>query len=353
MTAPKERLCGPDIVRFFAICFVVFVHGAGEMGIYKMNMQGTETFLFLCFRWLCYSCVPLFMVLTGYFQYRKQLNWRFYKGILPILASYGFISILAIAFRIWYWKEELSWFQWLCTIFDFTGDWYSWYVEMFIGLFLLIPFLNILYHGLPGKREKQLLIGILLFLTALPSLVSTFSAGGRMLDILPDYWLDIYPISYYYIGAYLREYPIRLNRWLTAGLLAGVILLVSGIGWHYFAGGPFIWEIFNGYYGITTVAITVLVFLLFYQGEIHWKPLRWLVTDVASLSFDMYLFSFIFDKWFYSLWLQGHPMQLRGMLVVAPAVLVASYLASCGKRLLFRGVTALWKFTQKTKADVV
>lgn len=345
----KRRLWGPDLVRFFAIVFVVFVHAAGELGIYKMEMTRWSTFVFLCFRWLCYCCVPLFMVLTGYFQNKKTISWKFYKGLLPILGSYVFISVLAIGFRIWYWKEENTAFGWLCTILDYSGDWYSWYVEMFIGLFLLIPFLNVLYNNLKNQREKQLLIGILLFLTGLPSLVSTFSLGGQILDILPDYWLDLYPICYYYIGAYLREYPIRLNKWVNLAALAGVILFVSGVGWHYFQGGPFVWEYFNGYYGITTVAITVLVFLLFYQADTRCRPVRWLVTDVAGLSFDMYLFSFIFDKLFYGEWLKSHPMQLKAMLVIAPCVLVASYLAACGKRLLWKGCKTVYSKLNKEK----
>ena len=71
----------------------------------------------------------------------------------------------------------------------FTGAPHAWYVEMYIGLFLLILFLNVLYHGLTSRRQKQVLILTLLAVTALPALTnlyhSCFPPGGRSCTPLP------------------------------------------------------------------------------------------------------------------------------------------------------------------------
>lgn len=38
---------------------------------------------------------------------------------------------------------------------DFTGSNYSWYIEMYIGLFLLAPFLNLAYGKLKSKSKSR------------------------------------------------------------------------------------------------------------------------------------------------------------------------------------------------------
>ena len=38
-------------------------------------------------------------------------------------------------------------------IFSFSTIPYGWYVEMWIGLFLMVPFLNILWWNCPSKKQ--------------------------------------------------------------------------------------------------------------------------------------------------------------------------------------------------------
>ena len=59
----------------------------------------------------------------------------------------------------------------ILSILDFSADSYAWYIEMYIGLFLIIPFLNILWNNLNDVGRKWLII-TLLGLTALPSLLN-------------------------------------------------------------------------------------------------------------------------------------------------------------------------------------
>ena len=58
---------------------------------------------------------------------------------------------------------------------QFTLANYSWYIEMYLGLFLLIPFLNIVYNGLPSQKAKLWLVITMLILTALPAVVNIYN----------------------------------------------------------------------------------------------------------------------------------------------------------------------------------
>ena len=55
-------------------------------------------------------------------------------------------------------QKELTVTDMVFKLLDFTGAPYSWYIEMYLGLFLLIPFLNILYNNLASQRHKQILV---------------------------------------------------------------------------------------------------------------------------------------------------------------------------------------------------
>lgn len=160
-------------------------------------------------------CVPLFLLITGYLMNSKELNVKYYHGIIHTLQIYIVSTILCILFERYYLHNNLSIKYAVFSIFG--GDIaYSWYVEMYIGLFLLIPFLNILYHGLETQKRKQFLIVTLLFCTACPSLLNIFdlfnsdfwirpSVSSTYVTLIPDWWTMLYPITYY-IGAYLLSY---------------------------------------------------------------------------------------------------------------------------------------------------
>lgn len=135
----------------------------------------------------------------------KKLSLRYYKGIPHTLFIYLAASFCCMA--VVHFKETpYTWHTAIQDLIDFTGAPYAWYVEMYIGLFLLIPFLNLIYRNLEGKRQKQILILTLFVLTSLTSLINTSSY------FVPAYWLHTYPLLYYFIGCYLKEYPVQWKR---------------------------------------------------------------------------------------------------------------------------------------------
>ncbi len=114
--------------------------------------------------------------------------------------------------------------HYLLSIFDFSGANYSWYVEMYIGLFLIAPFLNLAYNKLESQRKKQVLVATLVVLTILPSLINAFrfdsaewwlkpiSETKGYQKLIPSFWMGaMYPVAYYFTGAYIREYGIKLK----------------------------------------------------------------------------------------------------------------------------------------------
>lgn len=302
MSKSSNRKIGLDLVRVLATLFVVSVHFFMNSGFYGIKFAGKKMFVAGAFRWLFYICCPLFMILTGYLNSNKKCEKSFYKKIIPIISSYIFICIAALLFRIFYLNEKISLFAAIIKIFSFEAVGYAWYVEMYIGLFLLIPFLNVLYNSLKDKKNKLILIATLLLITSLPPLTNVLTINNIKLNIFPDWWVNIYPFVYYFIGCFIKEYaPLKNKKMKLFGLLTMLLLLETGLSYVFsiiytpnFSRG-----FLGGYNCLLTIIISTLFFLLFYDVDIKSKYIKQPLAFISNLSLEIYLFSYISDKLVY------------------------------------------------------
>lgn len=335
----KERIFGLDLLRFIAIFFVICVHFFLNTNFYSTIpiKNGEVIFSLVALRWLFYICVPLFILLTGYLNCHKEPNKKYYQGLKKILISYLFISLVTIFIRIFILKEEQVPIAWLISIFNFTGIEYAWYVEMYLGLFLLIPFLNILFKNLTKKQKIVLTISLIL-MTSLPSFLNSFTLLDTNLNILPDYWLLIYPLTYYFIGAFIREYQPKISK---------KFLLISIITTLFFQTLSYVllnnnelfsWNIFGNYGSFLTLIISVLFFLLIYDINLKNEKLKKIITRISLISFDMFLLSYIVDKTIYpkiSSYINRPIKYIVALIPTAIIIFICTYILSEIKNFIF------------------
>lgn len=152
---------------------------------------------------------------------KKSISKKYYLGVTRVLIIYLLTTISVLTYFLI--KDNIpmtiKYFIKGITSFD-TG--YSWYIEMYLGLFLIIPFINLTYHNLKNKKEKKLLIITMLIITSLPGIVNC------KYHLIPDWYIQFYPITYYFIGCYLSEYKININKYLNIFLYI-ISILISGI----------------------------------------------------------------------------------------------------------------------------
>lgn len=79
--------------------------------------------------------------------------------------------------------EDITFYSGLLSILAFKGANYAWYIEMYIGLFCLIPFLNLIWQGLEDQRQRKLLVLTMIGLTMLPKMLNNFNL------VEPGWWL--------------------------------------------------------------------------------------------------------------------------------------------------------------------
>ena len=331
-----KRKTSLDLIRSLAIFFVLSVHFFLNSNFYTKPIGGIDYLPLLFFRTLFFTCVPLFLLLTGYLQNKKEISGKYYKGIKKIIISFLFISVLSLVFNKVCLHNNDRILKGIINIFDYKTNEYSWYIEMYIGLFFLIPFLNILYNNIDSQKNKKILIATLAGLVSFGSLINSIKFQKMYVHIVPDYWNIIYPLLYYFIGCYISEYQIKINKKKGIICMLGMLLISTGFLYVYNKGEIFSWSFLGEYGGITTVITSTILFLLLYDINITNKYTTKVLTTISLLSLDMYLFSYITDHYFY------HDVSctkaldyLILFLKIMPLSFISAFILSYIKKLLF------------------
>lgn len=337
-----NRLAGLDVIRCVAIFSVITGHffvlnTPFRKAIFDASEMFGQGLVYLLF---CSTGVPLFIMMTGYLNTCKvECNRKYYKGMRKVLVSYLLFSVITILFRKYYLHEEISWMGWGLKILDFSAIPYGWYIEMWIGLYLLTPFLNMLYKAIPTQKQKLTLLVTLYTLTALPDLLNRYG-----LHLVPGFWQQVFPLTYFFIGSYIREYEPQL-RGIKAGMAITVILAICAINPVFnllFVKEHTMIQIAGGSNGVFGTIVAVLTFILLYKIDIKNIHVKNALARVSLLSLDMYLCCYIFDKIFYPYFIERYFINQAQFgiyfFVIVPLVFIASLLTAQLKEWAFKAV---------------
>lgn len=289
------RNTGLDIIRSTAIFLVIGGHFfLLNTPLREAAFDNISVFMQATVLSLCLVGVPLFVMLTGYLNINKRYSRTYYKNIGKVLFSYIFFSVITLLFRKYYQHEILSWTEWGLKILGFSAIPYAWYIEMWIGLYLVTPFLNILYKNIGEQKWKQLLIGILFIITTVPHWLNR-----NEMHLFPGFWQQCWPLVFYFLGAYIREYQPEIKKSLALAGIIGICLFnpVLNLLLH----RPSLILFGGGAEDICSFFVTILVFLSCYRLRINSYILKWIVVNISLCSLDIYLCCYIFDALYYPL----------------------------------------------------
>lgn len=253
-----------------------------------------------------------------------------------VLISYLLFSIITILFRKYGLNEEFSLRHAIGTILRFNAIPYGWYIEMWIGLYLLTPFLNLLYQAIPTQKQKLVLLVTLYILTALPDLLNRYG-----LHLVPGFWQSVFPLTYFFIGSYIREYEPELKgkKIVVAIIAILAICAINPIFTMLFVKGHTMIQIAGGSNGVFGTIVAVLTFILLYKIDIRNVWTKKVLTRISLLSLDMYLCCYIFDKIFYPYFIDRYFVDQAQFgiyfFVIVPLVFVASLLTAQVKEWIF------------------
>lgn len=316
----KQRSVNLDLIRCCAVWCVLSVHFFLNNGFYyEQIIMGTRAYIMILMRSFFMICVPLFLLLTGYLMGSKKLSRQYYfsENIIRIIFVYYVSSAVYVFASRYIFHEDIGLKKNIFNIIGVKSVGYGWYVEMYIGLYLLIPFLNILYQGLKTKWEKQCLIVVLLICTTFPSLFSVIDWN------IASWWTSLYPITYYYIGVYIKEYGLHLTVRRNIIVLGLCVILFGTLNYYKGYASLFEWTAYNDWYSFENIINSVLVFLLLLHIKTDFLPccVKEGIGKISELSFGIYLLSGISDKLIYPILkknIVSMPKRLEWYIVVVP-----------------------------------
>ncbi len=245
---------------------------------------------------------------------KKALSKKYYFGIVKLLIIYVLAAIACFIFKGLYDGAELSLKKLFLGTFDFTNANYSWYIEMYIGLFMLIPFLNLIYNNLKNKKQKQILVITFIALTTLPTVFNIYnfdslewwvhpSISKEFSKLIPSWWMGIYPLTYYFTGCYLKEFGVKFKTHTLLPAFVIAAILFGSLNYFRCFGVNFTTSINVFWYGFEPYILSVLLFslLLRINTQNFAKNLKLILWKLSDLVMGMFLLSFIFDKIIYTI----------------------------------------------------
>lgn len=349
------RDTGLDVTRILAFLSVISVHFFIGAEFYKNQVVGEKMYVMTMIRTLSMTCVPLFMLLTGYLTCRKEMELtpkgyiKYVIKLRHVLLTYLFATLVNQAYLKWGEGVQLSAVEVLKNVVGFFG--YGWYVEMYIGLYLLIPFFAVLTRSL-DKRSLAIFTSVLAVLTVVPSLFNVFDyssfssfLSGESKKLFPDWWAKIYPVTYWFIGAYLRKYvDIKKLNTLKITVLLGVSVIVFGIFNIIKSNGEtFVWGTHNDWGSFENTVDSVLVFLLVNsvsrKKQLSARKSAFLKL-LSEATFGAYLVSYCFDRIMYGALNKVIPM-IYDRFVFYPFCVVTVAVLSLAAAIIIRFVVKL------------
>ena len=216
------------------------------------------------------TCVPLFIMTTGYLMKDKTYSKSYFTKLLPIIGIYCLAVSIYTFFDVR--VINIDYFgKLLVNIFSFSH--YAWYVNMYIGLYLMIPFLNVGFKSFNNRRSQAISLGVLVLFTVIPATLSLFNNNGQnhiiLSHLITDYWKGLWPITYYLVGAFIASFKKKSN---IKELILSIIILdvLSVLGLSAISKSSLGIE-----YGVVLFISenTLPIYLLSVIGDYYWYPI--------------------------------------------------------------------------------
>lgn len=310
-----------NVIKAIASFSVTALHFRNriETGIPRSALNNKITLFFSIDYSLFIFAVPLFLLVTGFLSIHKTQSKKNFIDVLKIyflflfmsFTSYGLL-VVTNSIDLLPWKDVLKGI----LSFDLMA---GWYIELYIGLALLIPFLNLLISNI-SKKEFQLLIITLLFVVAIPSFIN---ANPDFHGIyLPNFWKNIYPLIYYFIGAYIRLYHSDINIKNTSLLTLYSVSTLYLIQLLFRHAAPYTYSVEGYYSSIINVILATSFFLLLFRIV---RNSNVLFNFISKYTLTTYIMAYPIDMILYPRFV-NLMSSTKNLLIAAPIIITIAFI---------------------------
>ncbi len=222
----KKRNVSIDFLKMLAILMVILIHTTANA--YVESFQTSNFKYFLLFSSITSSAVPLFYMMSGAFMIKDNKD-DFKKSIFKTLK----LLLQTVVWTIIYYcifKYILKWDTSILlaavkSIFSSQVG-HFWFIYPLLGLYILSPFISLIYSKLKEKEKLYLLLLIFLIPTV-------FSTLNIWIDFItnPSFVIGFPELGIFILGKYIYDnrqkiQTSRISIISFIGMMVGLTLII-------------------------------------------------------------------------------------------------------------------------------
>lgn len=274
-----------DLLRILSMLLIILMHSIDHTGVLEASEDaGIGMFFLVRFLYmLTQISVNCYVMLSGYFLVRSRFRLKKLVEIWMELVFYSFVIKLIFMLTGQIAFSPISLLS--CFFPILTGRY--WFITIYVGLYLLSPFLNIAVRAMDRRTHGLLILCLCLLFSAwnsiYPSIAGMNSGGG---------WGLAWFVVLYLTAAWFSLYSApqgkscgKLMLWLGITFLVTALFCIPGREIRLVRMVSGTWYHYNS---LPVYLSTILVFSAFLNLEIQ-KKFERCITWIAPATLGVYL----------------------------------------------------------------
>lgn len=196
----RVRQSNFELMRIVSMFMIIVWH----LFLYGVNMDTASPSLKLVFdffRSIMVVHVNSFILISGYFLINSEFKM---SKLLKLNDSVVFYKIIIYLVFVYFGLATTDSITILRNFFPFDLENY-WFMRIYMIMYIFSPFYNVFINNISKNVHKKILIIMFLIF----SILSTLTNQEAVMDYTVSYGYSIVSFTFlYFIGAYLRKYPI-------------------------------------------------------------------------------------------------------------------------------------------------
>lgn len=346
----KQRMANIELLRSISMFMVLAIHLFTKTSV-LWNMDATRPVYAIS--WvlygLCMTGVNCYVIISGYFlcdsSFKFEKLFKIYCQVLFYSVTLAFIAKCILGLEM----ES----GWVAVFLPITNREY-WFATVYIGLYCLMPFINILIRALTQKQFKNLIVVLGMLFCIIP----TFLHADSWLEDGGAYGI-VWFIFLYLIGAYIKIYynnKLRKRAWI---LYVGAILLIPVSKFIVMLVGSMqsiigadkvfrLSEVFYCFNSVPALCASVLLFICFSRITIVNERVISVINLFSGTTFGIYLLHnnrnlshYLWEGIRVDYWLMQRENILMIMLILCMAFVICG-LTEGIRKVLFKALRLDW-----------
>lgn len=273
-----RRNYGIDLLRIISMFMVVILHVLGQGGILAKVQAGNKFAVSMFMEIGAYCAVDIYALISGFVGFSEKEKAHKYSRYVILWMQVVFYCMLITTLFYVYAPDIIGKSKFVNAILPVSCEQY-WYFSAYTGVFIFIPWLNMMVRSVSKKEMCKFIFGCLFVFSFYATVIRDIGDPFNLEKGYSFLWLTVL----YIIGACIRKYEMIKYVEKKYLVLTAIGLVIFTWGWKLEIGNMFI-----SYNSPTILGVALALLLLFAQVRVA-GFIKSCVKFAAPAAFGVYL----------------------------------------------------------------